>query len=176
MSKIGYNCIVWSEEHNTFLEDNYAFMNNEELAKAINKKFSKKGFELKRTPDAVRKQLNTLKLKRPKKSDIKKLDKKAGKDNFFKNIKIGNEQRKKIEAEKERIQKQEQNKQKEREWASKVYGVGTVEKPAVVQPKKNTKEMVWLDLDDKTRIQIPKGEEEIWRVKYTKYKINKYGF
>lgn len=175
MSKRGYNCAVWTNKHNKFLEENFAFMDNEELAKSLNKKFTTKEFVLSRTPDAVRKQLNSLMLRRPKKSDIKTLEKKAGKDNFFKMVKKGQEVKEKQIAEQQRQQQKEASNKKEREWAKRVYDVGTTPTQEVKQRIKPKQELVWLHLDEKTSIQIPKGEEETYKARWLKYKINKYG-
>jgi len=159
MSKKGYNCIKWEPEHDKFLIENFVTLNNDELATSINASFT-----LSRTADAVRKQLNKLELRRPKKSEMKLLSKAAETDSFFKHIQKGLQKRKQNakaeEVESKKIQKQA----KEKEWAARVYGVGEKKQDPV--RKEDTRELVWIKINNKTRMQVPKGTEKKWIEKF----------
>lgn len=84
----------WSEKDNIYLEENYQTQNNTALGK-----------HLRRTPEAVRKQLNKLKLKRRKKSYFKQYDRKIPKDHtIFQNLRSGRKKREKTESEVKKIE------------------------------------------------------------------------
>lgn len=159
MEKKGYKCDRWLPEHDKFIRDNYLAFNNAELALALNKKYN-----LTRTTDAVRKELNALKLRRPKKGDIKLIDKQVSQENFFKSIKKGLQKRKLLTKQDNQEQKKEERRQREIKWAKEFTG-----SPEEAKKPKTDKELVWITVDEKgTRMQVAKGTEEKWKKWYSK--------
>lgn len=149
--EIDYTKSIFSED-NKFLIENYARLNNEEIGKALN-----------RTSDAVRKQLNKLMLRRPKKSELKKLDKKAGSGDFFGSMKKGLVILHAKQVENRRIDKKLERMGKEKKWAQDVHGIGAEPKGKATKPEA---ELVWINIDDRTRMQVPKGTEAKWMKKF----------
>ena len=98
----------WTESDNSSLIDNYIDKTNEEL-----------GILLNRNPDTIRKHLNKLKLKRPLKSEIKKIEKKVKKVDFFSNLFAGNkiyqQQKRKVDV----VKRKENKLKEEKKWATK---------------------------------------------------------
>jgi hypothetical protein len=147
----GYSCVKWSGDDNSILINNYVTLDNKQLAAALG-----------RTPDAVRKQLNALKLKRPKKADLKKMDKHVGVADFFAAVKKGlkNRAAKKVIAEK--ADKQVARLNKERVYAKEVLKT----------PEKLTDEhddgCVWVVVKQipYTRMRVPRGSEAKWIAKF----------
>lgn len=143
----------WTNSDREKLKNNYVLMNNNEL-----------GILLKRTPDAVRKELNNLQLTRPKKGELNKLNKYIPKDkNIFKNLENGREKREKNRKNIDKIETKikiinEHEKKKERP-----YYTNDVEK------KSEKKEMVMVYVDKRTSIQAEKGKEKEALEKYKKY-------
>lgn len=164
-TKGGYNCIKWEEEHNEKLRENYCSHSNEELGALIG-----------RTADAVRKQLNKLKLRRPKKGELKELDKKAGKNPFFDAIKKGAKARKAQELQEIKAGKSQKSREKEREWAKKAYGVGepSSQSPESKRETEADETKVWIVLNDRTRMLVPRGKEDFYRNKFDKYESDKW--
>jgi hypothetical protein len=111
----GYNCIRWDDptnefDHNKYLKDNYLSMTNEAMGKHLG-----------RTADAVRKQLNVLNLKRPKKTEVRRHEKSARK-NFFSNLKASEERRRELKRIQKKLEKKNRNADKERKFANKLLG------------------------------------------------------
>ena len=96
---------------NLYLRENYLKMNNQELAD-----------KLQRTPDAVRKQLKKLALRRPTKAELKKMQKKKkrGKkprpETFFTLLETGTKNRKKQLRDIAKNESTKQRKKKEKDW------------------------------------------------------------
>ena len=162
--KKGYSCMLWTEADNQILRDNFCELSNEELGAM---------FSPGRTEDAVRKQLNKLKLRRPKKSELKELERKAGKNPFFSSLSKGRKLRKEHEDKLRKQEKELKQKEKEREWARKVHGIGAEEKPKQRQPE-SEEGKVWITLNDRTRMLVPRGKEDFYRAKFDKYEANKF--
>ena len=160
----GYSCMRWTEADNQLLRDNFCSLSNEELGAM---------FHPGRTEDAVRKQLNTLKLRRPKKSELKELEKKAGKNPFFQSLSKGKKLRKENEEALRKKEKQEKSREKEKEWARKVHGIGAEEKPKAFK-QESEEGKVWITLNDRTRMLVPRGKEDFYRAKFNKYEENKF--
>lgn len=150
--KSGYKCTKWSEEENKKLTLEYEQYSNEEL-----------GLMYDRSADGIRKQLNKLYLKRTKKSDIRILDAKAGKHNFFESLRKGKTQRKNIVSLEKKKDKKQQNIIKERKWAEEFIG-----KPIKSVSKNYDDETgkVWVQLDSKTRALVTAGQEEEFKEMY----------
>lgn len=162
MSKRGYKCVKWTPEQDAFIVNNYLHLSNEEIATAINLQFG-----LNRTEDAVRKELNHLRLRRPKKSLLKELLPSAHNNSFFKSIRKGLEVKRKRQSEAEREVKRQEKINKERDWAARTHGIGTQDKVV----KEDTRELVWIIIDGKTRMQVPKGTEAKWARKFKQQQI-----
>lgn len=163
MAKKGYKCDRWTPEQDKFIKDNYVSFSNSELAIALNKKF-----KLSRTADAVRKELNMLKLRRPKKGEIKQLEKQVRQESFFKSISKGLQKRKQYEKQEKQYQKKVEKRQKEIKWAQEFTQSDTTPK------KKEEKELVWITVDEKgTRMQVKKGSEEKWIKWYSERRNSK---
>jgi len=108
----------WTDSDIETLTLNYIDKTNSELAILLN-----------RNADTIRKQLNKLKLKRPLKSEIKKIEKKVKKVDFFSCL---NSSRKILEQEKrkaEAIRKRDERMKQEKKWAD---GFLEKEKPVFV--------------------------------------------
>lgn len=162
--KKGYKCIKWENAHNLFITENYNELNNLEIAIGLNQKF-----KINRTEDAVRKQLNKLKLKRQKKGELKALNKLEIPDKFFKNIQIGLNRRKLLD--KAELRQELTNKKMivEKEAVSKIYGTEQIKKEATTE-----KDLVWVRIDDKTRIQVKRGMEKIMIEKFIQKENEKW--
>jgi len=140
----------WSKKDNDYIKKYYLSKTNGHLSAKLN-----------RTIDAVRKQLNFLKLRRMRKYEIEKLDKKVGKDkDIFKNLKQGTKRRKKRERELEKVEGKikviQDHKQK-----------NPVSEP--VKTKKEKGETTWVQINPRTRIEVPKGKEVQGLKTYEKY-------
>lgn len=164
MAKKGYRCYVWEKQHDDYLVKNYLLNNNHELGVGLgvlNKQENLCGGDTTaRTADAVRKRLNHLSLRRPKKSQLPKQTK--PKDvAFFNAIKTGLTRRKQKEVIAQKTEKQINKMQKERMWAQNYIGET---KP--IKQEKPMREMVWITLDNKTRMEVPRGDEDKWRKIY----------
>lgn len=136
----GYNCIRWDDNYNQYLTDNYLTLTNEKMGNALG-----------RTGEAVRKQLNVLLLKRPKKTEVRTFQKKARKD-FF-NI-LGNslDRRRELERIRKKLEKRQVKDNNEKTWAKKFTA-----KPATViltEPVYNG-EKVRVHIDHRTYIDVP---------------------
>lgn len=111
----GYNCIRWDEpvdglDHNEYLKKNYLLLTNDAMGKYLG-----------RTADAVRKQLNVLNLKRPKKTEVRKQEKSARK-NFFNNLKASEERKQELKRIQKKLEKKKRNADKERKFANRLLG------------------------------------------------------
>ena len=129
----------WTAEDNAKLLELYIDKKNPEIADLMG-----------RTPDAVRKQLNKLTVKRPKKSDLKKITKKAGKLDFFSNLKKGHKVKQKLEIVETNIKKQTQSLKNEKEWAQKNLPTTDTSK----KPKEQEKQKP-LRIDSRTIMYVP---------------------
>ena len=152
----------WTARDRKKLRDNYLLMNNKELS-----------ILLERTPDAVRKELNNLQLKRPRKGDIAKLNKYIPKDRkIFKNLKDGRKKREKNERDIHKINKKiktitehERKKQKQKKYHSNgEYKPG---EDYEIQPLKI---LVDVYVDSRTTLKgIEKGKEKEALETYKQY-------
>ena len=166
MSKNGYKCHKWTDEENELIRKYYINKSNQQLAEILNNTDAGKEINLERTADAVRKQINALKLHRVKKSEIKQLQKKAGKLDFFGQIAKGRLLRNKNQAEQQRLAKKKQEAAKEEKFAREFLGE---EYKAPVQ--KSDDGMIWLHLDHKTSVKIHKDKAEKYKAQWQKQQI-----
>lgn len=128
----------WTESDNSSLINNYIDKTNEELGTLLN-----------RNPDTIRKQLNKLKLKRPLKSEIKQIEKKVKKVDFFSNLFAGNKIYKQQKRKDDVIKRKENKLKEEKKWAKKYL---EDDKPkAFVPSTKPTKPVM---VDSKTVIYV----------------------
>lgn len=167
MSKTGYKCHTWTDDENDLIRLHYVTKTNEQIAAIINLSDYGKKNNLNRTPDAVRKQLNKLELHRVRKAEIKILQKKVGKTDFWGQIQKGRVVRKKHQAEQERQVKRQQEIKKETKFAADFLGEDYKEKP-IAPP---TEETIWLHLDAKTHVKIPKSKAEAYIKQWKKQQI-----
>lgn len=146
-------CKDWKKKDIEKLCANYDNMDNVELGKL-----------LKRSPDAVRKQMNKMRLKRTLKSEVKELEKKAGSMDFFGGLKSGNKQKHRILMVEQKVDRTLNNQQKERQWAEKALQGENVPVVKQTTDKGPQKAIV---LTDRTTIFVPAGytDEQIARVK-----------
>ncbi|RUP42320.1 MAG: hypothetical protein EKK63_01705 [Acinetobacter sp.] len=128
----------WTDADNAQLLELYITKSNSEIAEIIG-----------RTPDAVRKQLNKLTVKRPLKADLKKISKKTGKLEFFSNLKKGHKVKQKLEIIDNNIARQTKLMKNEVEWAKKNLDIPEQKKE---KPKEKEKP---LRIDSRTVMYVP---------------------
>lgn len=125
----------WSKEDNEYIKKNYLTSTNQEI-----------GVHLGRTADSVRKQLNSLKLKRPNKSESISV-----KCDFFYLKKQGEKEKKAILKIRKKATKTKNKKDKEIHWSSKNIKKLESLKPVEQKSKKpvfiNNKTTIFVDWD-----------------------------
>lgn len=159
----GYNCIRWDDpangfDHNEYLKKNYLLLTNEAM-----------GDFLGRTADAVRKQLNVLNLKRPKKTEVRKQEKTARK-NFFTNLKASEERRQELKRIQKKLEKKRRHDEKERKFANKLLGQP---KPQILSEPKGKMDKVPVIIDHRTTVYCYPHQVQQTIQKFSKHAIPK---
>lgn len=159
----GYNCVRWDDpangfDHNEYLKKNYLQMSNKAM-----------GDHLGRTADAVRKQLNVLELKRPKKTEVRKRDKQARK-NFFSSLKESEARRQELKRIQKRLEKKAKQAERERKFTDKMLGEP---KPQILSEPKGKMDKVPVYIDHRTTVHCYPHQVEQIRQKYAHKQIPK---
>jgi len=151
-------CKRWDDD-NQYLIDNYLTETNEELADALG-----------RNPDAVRKQLNNIGLKRPLKSETKKIENKAKAPDFFTMLNKGQKKKNEVLQKEEKKRRDNIRKEEEKKWANNFLHE---EKVVVFKPKGP---QISLQIDYKTVIFVDSNTTPEERKKIVENFIKKRGY
>lgn len=129
----------WSAPEDEKLKGLYLTNDNTELGKLFD-----------RTPDAIRKRLNYLKLKRPTKGEVQRSSKSLR--TFLKHKKVGKKKKKQAEVQVRKEERKEKVVQRERDWAKKHL---QTEKTVIIPRKPDETNRIPIKIGTRTIINVP---------------------